>query len=100
MGSETTSPRRVLSALALLIALAAWAFVTRPWEKTPGADAPADASRSAAKPPAGTAPRAPSAAGYDPKDATPAEAIPGGGLAAHEGIRGAHTLARHVGKSQ
>ncbi|MBV9823889.1 MAG: hypothetical protein JO144_16790 [Actinobacteria bacterium] len=26
--------------------------------------------------------------------------VPGGGLAAHEGVRGAHTLAKHVGKSE
>ncbi|HST47044.1 RNase A-like domain-containing protein [Jatrophihabitans sp.] len=26
--------------------------------------------------------------------------VPGGGLAAHEGVKGAHTLAKHVGKSE
>ncbi len=40
---------------------------------------------------------APAEGGYRPASAAPADALPGGALAAHEG-RG-HTLARHVGRT-
>ncbi len=36
---------------------------------------------------------------YDPASADPNDAIPGGGLAAHEGVDGGHTLDRHVGRT-
>ena len=62
-----------------------------PPAEAPPADAPS-AGRAAGRP--RTAP-----ARYDPKSALPVAAIPGGGLARHEGRGGAHTLARHVGRS-
>lgn len=37
--------------------------------------------------------------GYSPASAAPRDAIPGGGLAAHEGVDGGHTLDRHVGRT-
>jgi filamentous hemagglutinin len=43
-------------------------------------------------------PEAPGASGYAPAGPAPAQAIPGGTLAAHEAA-GGHTLARHVGRS-
>ena len=38
-------------------------------------------------------------AGYAPPSPEPRDAIPGGGLAAHEGVDGGHTLDRHVGRT-
>lgn len=40
-----------------------------------------------------------SSSAYDPASAAPKDAIPGGGLRAHEGIDGGHTLDRHVGRT-
>ena len=49
-------------------------------------------------PPPLTRPK-PDAAGYAPASASPKDAIPGGSLEAHEGLYGAHTIERHVGRS-
>jgi len=50
-------------------------------------------------PPPATGRKADRPAGYAPATPTPTDAIPGGSLKAHEGLYGAHTIARHVGRS-
>jgi hypothetical protein len=46
------------------------------------------------------APTTRGAGAYAPVSAEPRDAIPGGSLRAHEGIRGAHTVERHVGRTR
>lgn len=104
--------RRLLSTvLVLLLGLfLAWAQ-SRGWlpggggeggPETGGAARPSPAEERAptgerAPAPRSTGPEAPRSGGYRPASAAPADAIPGGSLAAHE-ERG-HTLARHVGRT-
>jgi len=66
-------------------------------DATPGASRPTDHAPS--RTPAPSPGRPTSRDGYDPASAEPKDAIPGGGLAAHEGVDGGHTLDRHVGRS-
>jgi hypothetical protein len=63
-----------------------------------GAGSPSDAPpTSRTTVPAGD--RRDSSAAYDPASAAPKDAIPGGGLRAHEGVDGGHTMDRHVGRT-
>lgn len=108
------STKKTLSSiLAILVALAfvavrdGWFTGGRPAGSDAGgrgdsdggapAPRPTDVPSSRPSPPPSdrTAPRG----GYAPASAAPADAIPGGGLAAHEGVDGGHTLDRHVGRS-
>ncbi|MCC7137380.1 MAG: hypothetical protein IT460_02985 [Planctomycetes bacterium] len=86
-----------------LVGLAMWLLRDRlPLDDTStsagrGAGAPSGEREPGA--PSRPAGRTPSAARYAPRSAAPADAIPGGSLTAHEGLGGAHTLERHVGRT-
>ena len=109
---------RRLTPILVLVALGAALWLSG--RESPGKAAGAGASGTststpapraappASAPPTGTVPGVPPPAtdrkadrpaGYAPATSAPADAIPGGSLKAHEGLYGAHTLARHVGRS-
>lgn len=99
--------RRWTPVLAVVVLVLVWWLQQRgvlaPAAPTTGRSAPSGTQPSGAPtrgPGADEAPsRAGTDAGYAPRSATPADALPGGGLAAHEGRNGGHTLDRHVGRT-
>jgi hypothetical protein len=99
-----TTKKALSSVVAILVTLAFLALRDG-WltgGKPAGSDAGGRAGSSADAPSRAPAPspdRPAARAGYDPASAEPKDAIPGGGLAAHEGVEGGHTLDRHVGRS-
>jgi len=101
------SPRTkktLASIAAFLIALAVvalrdgWFAGGKPAGSDAGGRAGSDAD-APSRAPAPSPDRPASRGGYEPASAAPEDAIPGGGLAAHEGVDGGHTLDRHVGRS-
>ena len=75
--------KTIQAVVALLVAVAYLAIENRWFSGGKAAGPPAPGATS----------------GYDPASASPSDAIPGGGLAAHEGVDGGHTLDRHVGRT-
>lgn len=94
MNARTT---KTLAAVAILAVagIGTWLAYRGP---TPAAPRPptleGPTRAGSAQPAAPAAPRR-----YRPEGPLPAQAIPGGGLAAHEGEDAGHTLARHVGRT-
>lgn len=86
-----TQQALVLLAILLFGGIAAW------YESSGPAPAPSTAPRVGEEPPVERGELAPRR--YRPQGPLPQQALPGGGLAAHEGERGGHTLARHVGRT-
>lgn len=98
-----TATKTLRTIVAILVAVAYLAFQNG-WfggskDGGPkGAGSTSDAaptSRTAAP----SADRRDPASPYEPASAAPKDAIPGGGLRAHEGVEGGHTLDRHVGRT-
>lgn len=99
--------RRWTPVLAVVVLVLVWWLQQRgvlaPAPSGPGA-APTSGTQPSGAPTRGPAAGAPPSrtateARYAPRSAAPADAIPGGGLAAHEGRNGGHTLDRHVGRT-
>jgi len=90
--------RRLATLLAIVVVAAVAAFAASR-EASVGTSADRTGGAPADGRPTDGAPRADASVSYAPKSDAPADAIPGGSLSAHEGYHGAHTLARHVGKS-
>ncbi len=102
----TFDRRRWTPVLAVVVLVLVWWLQQRgvlapsaPGADTPTAPGTQPTGAPTRGPVAGAPPRAAAGGRYDPRSAGPADAIPGGGLAAHEGRNGGHTLDRHVGRT-
>ncbi len=99
------STKKALSSIVAILVAIAFVAIRDGWfgGGTPsGSDAGGRAGPGGDAPPRPSSPssdRPASRGGYDPASVEPKDAIPGGGLAAHEGVDGGHTLDRHVGRS-
>ena len=85
-----TTRKTISTIVALLVAVAYLAFENG-WFGLPRGGTPAG--------PRTSSDRGEPSAAYAPASADPKDAIPGGGLSAHEGVDGGHTLDRHVGRT-
>jgi hypothetical protein len=93
-----STKKTVQAVLLLAVALVAYAwregwFGNAPTTSSGGAGSGAGTGAPSSERPPGRGTR------YDPASPEPKDAIPGGSLAAHEGVDGGHTLARHAGRT-